>query len=167
MLSNYQDINKDEFMVSEKILVAATLFNLKSKLSGARASIIAALDARQNGLAATSIIPFPQPSTMLIHHHSHTTFHGHHHPRKWHGMHDPVAFNYVVEADVDEALAARADSSKRSTRTPPHCRYCTEAGLPMADRLHWHQDCPLPLLPSHHLGKNPSHKQYQQKPYQH
>jgi hypothetical protein len=45
MLHNYQDINEDEFMVSEKILVAATLFNLNNKLPGARASIIAVLDA--------------------------------------------------------------------------------------------------------------------------
>jgi hypothetical protein len=51
MLNIYQDINEDEFMVSEKILVATTLFNTLClntlctiKLSGARASIIAALD---------------------------------------------------------------------------------------------------------------------------
>jgi hypothetical protein len=55
MLHSFQDINEDEFMVSEKILVAATMFNLNNKLSGARANIIAALDAIQNGLAATSI----------------------------------------------------------------------------------------------------------------
>jgi predicted secreted protein len=65
MLHRYQDVNEDEFMVSEKILVAATLLNLNSKLSWARANIIAALDARQNGLAAASI-PFTQLSTMLI-----------------------------------------------------------------------------------------------------
>jgi hypothetical protein len=111
MLHRYQDINEDEFMVSEKILVAATLLNLNSKLSGARASIIAALDARQNGLAAASI-PFTQLSTMLIQPHSHTTFLGHHHHGQRHGMHEPRAFNSKVEAVVDEALIARADSSQ-------------------------------------------------------
>jgi hypothetical protein len=34
MLNNYQDVNEDEFMVSEKVIVAATLFNLNNKLSG-------------------------------------------------------------------------------------------------------------------------------------
>jgi hypothetical protein len=34
MLHSYQDINEYEFMVSEKILVVATVFNLNSKLSG-------------------------------------------------------------------------------------------------------------------------------------
>jgi hypothetical protein len=78
MLSNYQDINGDEFMVSGKILAVGTLFNLNNKLSRARVIIIVALDAKQNDLAAT-YIPFTQLSTMLIWHHSHTTFPSHHH----------------------------------------------------------------------------------------
>jgi hypothetical protein len=82
-------------------------------------------------------------------------------------MHDPKAFNSVVEAFVDEALAARSDNSQRNMRTPRPCRYCTEAGLPMADRLHWHQDCPLPLHASHHLDRKPPHQQYRQQPYKH
>jgi hypothetical protein len=32
VLSNYQNINEDYFMVIEKILVAATLYNLNNKL---------------------------------------------------------------------------------------------------------------------------------------
>jgi hypothetical protein len=154
MLHNYQDINEDEFMVSEKILVAATIFNLNNKLSGARASIIAALDARQSDLAAASI-PFTQLSTMLVHHHSHTTFLGHHHHGQRHGMHGPRAFNSAIEVVVDEALFARADSSHRRMRTPPPCCYCTEANLPLVERLHWHQDCPLLLQPSHHQDQKP------------
>jgi hypothetical protein len=57
MLHSYQDINEDEEMVNGNLLVAASLHNLNNKLSSARASIIAALDARQNGQAATSV-PF-------------------------------------------------------------------------------------------------------------
>jgi hypothetical protein len=67
MLHTFQELNEGEFLVSEKNLVAATLYNLNSKLSGARANIIAALDARQNGQAAASI-PFTQLSIMLIQH---------------------------------------------------------------------------------------------------
>jgi hypothetical protein len=65
MLNNYQDINEDELTVSGDFLVATTV--LKIKFSGARANIIATLDARHNGLVATSI-PFTRLSTMLIHH---------------------------------------------------------------------------------------------------
>lgn len=164
MLHTFQELNEDEFLVSEKNLVAATLYNLNSKLSGARANIIAALDARQNGQAAASI-PFTQLSTMLIQHQSHTSFHGHHPPGRRHGMHDPQAFNTAVEVAVEEALAARADRSQRN-RAPPPCRYCTDAGLPMADRLHWHHDCPLPLpsCPPHQQYQHQYHNQ--QNPYQ-
>jgi hypothetical protein len=65
MLIGYQDINKDELIVSENIIVAPTLFNLSNKLSGARANIIAVLDTGHNGLLATSI-PFIELSTRLI-----------------------------------------------------------------------------------------------------
>jgi hypothetical protein len=112
-------------------MVAATLYNLNSKLSGARANIIAALDAIQNG-QATASISFTQLSTMLIQHQSHTSFQGYHPPGRRHGMHDPQAFNTVVEVAVEEALAARADNSQRK-RTPSY-RYCNYAGLPMAYR---------------------------------
>jgi hypothetical protein len=88
---------------------------------------------------------------------SHMTFLGQHPHGQRHGMHDPKAFNTHVVAAVDEALDARADSSQRSMRTPPPCRYYTKAGLPMADGPHWHEDCPLPLQPSHHLDKKPQH----------
>jgi hypothetical protein len=132
MLSSYQDTNEDEFMVNVKIFAAYILFNL-NKLSGARAIIIAAMGDKQNGLAATSI-PSTQFPTMLVKHHSHTTFLSHHHHGQRHGMHDPRAFNYAVEATVDEALPARADSSQRRKRTSPPCRYCTKAGLPVAVR---------------------------------
>jgi hypothetical protein len=72
------------------------LFNyLKSKLSGAQANIIAAQNARQNALVAISIIPYTQHSTMLIQHHSHTTFHDHHHHGDRHHTHDPRAFNFA------------------------------------------------------------------------
>jgi hypothetical protein len=83
---------------------------------------------------------------MLIHHESHTSFSERHPPGRSHGMHDPQAFNYVVEGSVEDALAARADRSQPK-RTPPLAER-TEAGLPMADKLHWHHDCPLPLPPS-------------------
>jgi hypothetical protein len=69
----YQDINEDEQMVNEKLLIVATLHNLNKKLSSARASNIDALDARQDGQAATSV-PFTQLCTILIQHHSHTSF---------------------------------------------------------------------------------------------
>jgi hypothetical protein len=55
---------------------------------------------------------------MLIQHQSQTSFPKHHPPGRRHGMHGPPAFNYVVEASVEEALAARADISRRK-RTPP------------------------------------------------
>jgi hypothetical protein len=85
-----------------------TLYNLNSKLSGARASIVVALDAKQNGQAAASI-PFAHVSIMPIQHLSHTFF-----PRRYrlgrrHGMHYPLAFIIVPKVVVDEALAARAD----------------------------------------------------------
>jgi hypothetical protein len=147
MLNNYQDIIEDQFMASEKYVLANTLFNLNNKLSGARASIIATLNAREIGIAATSI-PFTPMSTMLIQHQSHTTLPCPHYPSQRLDMHDPIAFNFVVEAAMEEALAARADSSQGSWRTPPPCRYCIEAGLPLADRFHWHHDRPLPLPPS-------------------
>jgi hypothetical protein len=102
---------------------------------------------------------------MLIRHHSHTTFPGHHHHGQRHCMHDPRAFNSAVEATVDEALAARADNSQRRKRTPPPCRYCIEANLPLADKLHWHQDCPLLLQPCHHQDQKPMPQQYQQQQY--
>jgi hypothetical protein len=117
MLHTFQELNEDEFMISEFFLVAATLYNLNSKLSGARANITAALDARQNGQAAASI-PFTHLSTMLIQHQSHTSFHGHHPPGRRHGMPDPQAFNTAVEVAVEEALAARADHSQPN-RAPP------------------------------------------------
>jgi hypothetical protein len=84
---------------------------------------------------------------MLIHNQSQMSFPGHHPPGRHHGMHDPHTFNYAFEAAVEEALAARANVSQRR-RTPPPCRYSTDACLPMADRLYWHRDCPLPRQPS-------------------
>jgi hypothetical protein len=121
-------------MVSEKHYLATTLCNLNNKILGARASIIDAMDAGHNGQAATSI-PLTKLSTMLIHHQLHTSFHGHHPPGRRIGMHDPHAFKSVVEAAVAEALVARVGSSQRK-RTSPPCRYCTQASLPLADRLH-------------------------------
>ena len=118
MLHCYQDINEDEQMVNEKLLVAATLHNLNNKLSSARASIIAALDARQDGQAATSV-PFTLLCTMLIQHNSHTSFPGHQPATTRHGLYDPRAFNSAVEAAVEEALAARADSYAPKRGPPP------------------------------------------------
>jgi hypothetical protein len=112
-LHSYQDINEDEFMVSEQIFISTTLFSLRNKLSRARASIIATMDAIHNVLATTST-PFTQLSTMLIHHQSHTTFRCHHHQSQRRGMHNPMALSCIVEAIVEEALAARADRSQRS-----------------------------------------------------
>jgi hypothetical protein len=132
-------------MVIEKLLVAATLHDLNIKLSSARANILVVLDARQNGQATTSV-PFSQLCTMLIQHNSHTSFLCHQPATPSHGLYDPNAFNSAVEAAVEEALAARTDNS--SPKRGPHpCRHCSEAGIPMADRFHWHQDCPLPLQP--------------------
>jgi hypothetical protein len=139
MLHNYQDINEDEFMVSEKNIVAKTLCNLNNKMSGARANIIGALNAGHDGQAATSI-PITQLSTMLIQHQSHTSFAGHHHPGRRIGMHDPRAFNSFVEAAVEEGQTTRADSSQ-SRHIPPPCRYRTGACLLVADRLYWHHEC--------------------------
>jgi hypothetical protein len=68
------------------------------------------VDARHNGQDATSI-PFTQLSTMLIHRHAHMSFPGHNHPGHRHGTHDPMTFNSIVEAIVEEALDARADIS--------------------------------------------------------
>jgi hypothetical protein len=69
MMHNYQDIiNEDEFMVSVKILVAATICNLNNKLAGSRANIIFAMDAIHNVQGATSI-PSSQLSTLLIQRH--------------------------------------------------------------------------------------------------
>jgi hypothetical protein len=148
MLNIYQDINEDQFIVSEKHLLANTLFNLNNKLSGARASIISTLNAREIGLAATPI-PFTPMSTMLIQHQiTHATLPCPHYHGQRHDMHYPTAFNFAVEAAMEEALASRAGNSQRSWRTPLPCRYCIEAGLPLADRFHWHHDCPLPLPPS-------------------
>jgi hypothetical protein len=141
MLHCYQDIDEDEQMVNEKLVVAATLHNLNNKLSSARASIIVALDARQNDQATTSV-PFTQLCTMLNKHHSHTSFPD----TTRHGLYDPRAFNSAIEAVVEEALAARANSSPPK-RGPPPCRHGYEAGIPLTDRFHWHQNFPLPLQP--------------------
>jgi hypothetical protein len=46
MLHYYQNINEDELIVHEKLLVLVVLDNLNNKLTRARASIIAALDAK-------------------------------------------------------------------------------------------------------------------------
>jgi hypothetical protein len=35
----------------------------------------------------------------------------------------------------------------------------------MADKLHWHQDSPLPLHPSHNLDQKPPHEKYKHLPY--
>jgi hypothetical protein len=77
MLHGNQDIHEDEQMVNEKLMVAATFHNLNSKLSSPRAGIIPALYAKQNGQGAKSV-PFTQLCTMLIKHHSRTSFRGHH-----------------------------------------------------------------------------------------
>jgi hypothetical protein len=82
-------------MVIENFLIAATLYNLNSKLSGARASIIGALDAKHN--VKLLPLPFTQLSTMLIQHHSHTSFHGHHHPDNYLSVHDPRAFHSPID----------------------------------------------------------------------
>jgi hypothetical protein len=132
-------------MVNEKLLVAATLHNFNNKLSIKRANIIVALDAKHNGHATTSV-PFTQLCTMLIQHHSHTSFHGHHPATQRHGLYDPMAFNFVVKDAVEEALAAGAHSFAPK-RGPPPCRHRFEAGIPLACRFHWHQDYPLPLQP--------------------
>jgi hypothetical protein len=86
MLHCYQDINEDEQMVDEKLLVAATLQNLNSKLSSARASIIAALYARQDGQASTSV-PFTQLCTMLI--------------RRIIGYQCPYTYSYILMCALD------------------------------------------------------------------
>jgi hypothetical protein len=65
--------------------------------------MITTLDATHNGRVAYPI-PFTQLSTMLIHHQSHTTFHGHNNHGQRHGMHDPRAFNFVVKAVDEETL---------------------------------------------------------------
>jgi hypothetical protein len=57
MLNNYQDINEDAFMVSEKNTVSATQYNL-NKLSRARAGIITAMDARSS-IPAKRLPPYP------------------------------------------------------------------------------------------------------------
>jgi hypothetical protein len=93
---------------------------LNNKLAWARVSIIIALDAIQNGQAAT-YIPSTQLSTMLIQHESHMFFPSHYHHGHRYGVHDPQAINYVVQAAVEEAFAARVDGSQHK-RTPPPCR---------------------------------------------
>jgi hypothetical protein len=95
-MHTYQEINGDMFMVNVELLVAATLYNLNSKLSRARARIIVALDVIRNGQGGISI-PFTHMSTMLIQHHSHTSFHGHHHLGNCRGIHDPRAFHSAVD----------------------------------------------------------------------
>jgi hypothetical protein len=95
MLHGFQEINEDEFLVSEFFGVVVTFYNLNNKLSGARASIIVTMDAKQNRQAAASV-PFAQLSTMLTQHQSHTSFPGHHPSGRRHGMHDPHVFNTLV-----------------------------------------------------------------------
>jgi hypothetical protein len=121
------------------------------------------MDATHNGLAATSI-PFTQLSTMLIHHHAHTTFPGHHHLGDWHGMHYPIAFISVVKATFDARYSLHVPTTRTAASAHHHIvAIALKPALPMADKLHWHQDCPLPLQPSLHVDRKPRHHQYQQE----
>jgi hypothetical protein len=66
VLRTYHDTNEDEQMVNKNILTIAILYHLEiKKLSRARASIVATLNAKHASQAATPI-PFTWLSTMLV-----------------------------------------------------------------------------------------------------